>query len=89
MPFKVAARAILELGVELISSDAVAIYELVKNAIDAKSPDGVTIDLTIALTHNVYIDALTAIDSLIVSSQGRTGPTTAAEVAGVAGAEVP
>jgi hypothetical protein len=28
--FKVAARTILELGAELISSDAVAIYELVK-----------------------------------------------------------
>lgn len=39
MPFKVAARAVLELGAELISSDEIAIYELVKNAFDAGSPD--------------------------------------------------
>lgn len=37
MPFKVAARAVLELGAELISSDEIAIYELVKNAFDAGS----------------------------------------------------
>ncbi|TWB02479.1 ATP-binding protein [Gluconacetobacter diazotrophicus] len=38
MAFKVAARAVLELGAELISSDEIAIYELVKNAFDARSP---------------------------------------------------
>ena len=37
MAFKVAARTILELGAELISSDAVALYELVKNSVDAES----------------------------------------------------
>ena len=37
MRFKVAARTVLELGAELISSDAIAIYELVKNAFDAGS----------------------------------------------------
>ena len=37
MAFKVAARAVLELGAELISSDEIAIYELVKNAFDAGS----------------------------------------------------
>ena len=41
LAFKVAAGTVLERGAELISSDAVAIYELVKNAIDARSPDGV------------------------------------------------
>lgn len=35
--FKVSARTLLHLGAELISSDAVAFYELVKNAFDAKS----------------------------------------------------
>jgi len=35
--FSVAARTILELGAELISSDGVALYELVKNAYDAGS----------------------------------------------------
>ena len=37
MAFRVAARMILELGAELISSDAVALYELVKNSVDAGS----------------------------------------------------
>jgi len=35
MPFQVQARAILQLGAELISSDGVAFYELIKNSIDA------------------------------------------------------
>jgi signal transduction histidine kinase len=39
LPFRVAARAVLELGSELISSDEIALYELVKNAFDAGSPD--------------------------------------------------
>ncbi|MYD94251.1 MAG: sensor histidine kinase [Chloroflexi bacterium] len=38
MSFKFAARTILELGKELISSDEVALYELIKNAVDAGSP---------------------------------------------------
>jgi len=37
MPFRVNARTILHLGSELISSDAVAFYELIKNAFDARS----------------------------------------------------
>src|SRR5882757_1262230 len=35
--FRFKARVLLELGAELISSDAIALYELVKNAIDAGS----------------------------------------------------
>ncbi|MGB5832294.1 MAG: sensor histidine kinase [Thiohalocapsa sp.] len=38
MAFTISARTILELGKELISSDDVAIYELIKNAVDAGSP---------------------------------------------------
>lgn len=38
MSFTFAARTILELGKELISSDEVALYELIKNSVDAKSP---------------------------------------------------
>ncbi len=38
MPFQVNARMILELGAELIGSDGVAFYELIKNAFDANSP---------------------------------------------------
>ena len=38
MSFRVSARTIIQLGAELISSDAVALLELVKNAFDAGSP---------------------------------------------------
>ena len=44
MSFKVAARTILQLGAELISSDGIAFYELIKNAFDAGSAT-VEIDL--------------------------------------------
>ncbi|WP_404941064.1 ATP-binding protein [Pseudomonas danubii] len=47
------ARVLLELGAELISSDAVAIYELVKNALDAGSKS-VEIDIDIALQYSAY-----------------------------------
>lgn len=39
MSFRVAARTILHLGSELISSDGIAFYELVKNSLDAQSPE--------------------------------------------------
>lgn len=65
LSFKVAARTVLELGAELISSDAVAIYELVKNAIDAGSKDGVIIELCVTLRYNDYVDALERIDAAI------------------------
>ncbi|WP_170314792.1 sensor histidine kinase [Aquibium carbonis] len=38
MSFTFAARTLLELGKELISSDEVALYELIKNSVDAGSP---------------------------------------------------
>ena len=38
MAFRFAARTVIELGKELISSDEVALYELIKNAVDAGSP---------------------------------------------------
>jgi signal transduction histidine kinase len=37
--FRISARTILQLGGELISSDGIAFYELIKNAVDAGSPD--------------------------------------------------
>lgn len=61
MAFKFAARALLELGKELISSDEVAINELVKNAVDAGSPS-VHLVLQVLLTHRVYEDALRRLD---------------------------
>ena len=44
MSFTFEARTLLELGKELISSDDVALYELIKNSIDAGSP---TVDVTV------------------------------------------
>ncbi len=49
--FSVGARTILELGAELISSDAIALYELIKNAYDAKSKR-VTIRVTNVFRHS-------------------------------------
>jgi signal transduction histidine kinase len=48
MTIKFKARVLLELGAELISSDAVAIYELVKNGIDAGSPQ-IEVDINVAI----------------------------------------
>jgi hypothetical protein len=62
MPFRVSARTVLQLGSELISSDD-ALYELVKNAIDAKSKTGVEIDLHICLSHTTYLEVMRELDS--------------------------
>ncbi len=53
--FKICARTILELGAELISSDIIAFYELIKNAFDAKSTNGVEIHFEIVLRRNDYL----------------------------------
>lgn len=53
MSFKFKARVLLELGAELISSDAVALYELIKNALDAGSKE-VAIRIRIAMQHSAY-----------------------------------
>lgn len=37
MGFKIAARALRQLGAELITSDHIALNELIKNSLDAKS----------------------------------------------------
>jgi len=53
--FKICARTVLELGAELISSDVIAFYELIKNAFDAKSPIGAEIHFEITLRRNSYL----------------------------------
>ena len=58
MAFRVSARTVLELGAELISSDAIAIYELIKNAIDAGSDDGIEIHFSITLGYSNYVESL-------------------------------
>ncbi len=55
MSFKIAARTVLQLGAELISSDELAFYELVKNAIDARSPS-VEIRVVVRIVHRSYVE---------------------------------
>src|SRR5574341_985410 len=64
MAFKVAARTILHLGAELISSDGIAFYELIKNAFDARSKR-VDIRLVVRLPHDVYIVNKTSAQDLL------------------------
>jgi signal transduction histidine kinase len=47
------ARVLLELGAELISSDAVALYELIKNGIDAGS-QRISIEIAVAMLSSSY-----------------------------------
>jgi Histidine kinase-, DNA gyrase B-, and HSP90-like ATPase len=54
--FKVSARTVLELGSELISSDAIAFYELIKNGIDAGTADGVTIKFDVVLARRDHLE---------------------------------
>lgn len=61
MAFKIAARTLLELGAELIGSDAVALYELAKNSVDAKSPV-VRIRVQSVLTYSRFRHALNLVD---------------------------
>lgn len=63
MTFKVSARTVLQLGSELISSDDVALYELVKNAIDAKSKNGVEIDIHVCLSYTAYSEVMRELES--------------------------
>lgn len=52
--FKVTARTVLELGSELISSDVIAFYELVKNGFDAGTENGVVIRFDVVLSLRSY-----------------------------------
>ncbi len=57
MSFSFEARTLLELGKELISTDEVALYELIKNAVDAGSPK-VEIDVRSRLAYTDYREAV-------------------------------
>lgn len=67
MSFTFEARTLLELGKELISSDDVALYELIKNAIDAGSP---TVDV-IVTSRLMASDVREAIRRLKETSVGK------------------
>lgn len=60
--FKITARTVLELGAELISSDIIAFYELIKNGFDAGTTKGVEIHFDIALPRHTYLRLQMAID---------------------------
>lgn len=53
--FKITARTVLELGSELISSDIIAFYELIKNGFDAGTTTGIEIEFNIVLRRNAYL----------------------------------
>lgn len=61
MTFRVNARAILELGAELISSDGVALYELLKNSVDAGATQ-VRIEVNVALRRGAFLVLRDSID---------------------------
>ena len=62
MSFHITARTILHLGSDLISSDGVAIYELIKNAIDAKSPNGITIEFDIVIRESDFASCIARLE---------------------------
>lgn len=53
--FRVSARTVLELGAELISSDVIAFYELIKNGFDAQTSNGVDIKFRIVMRKNHFL----------------------------------
>src|ERR1700761_3216121 len=75
MNFRVSARTILHLGSELISSDGITFYELIKNSLDARSPE-VRVDVLYRLEHRVY-DAIMRVLGEDRDDPDWTGPRTA------------
>ena len=61
MRFVVDARTVLELGKELISSDEIAIYELIKNSMDAGS-DKVNIFFRTRFLHSDFLETITILN---------------------------
>lgn len=66
MAFRIHARTILQLGAELISSDGIAFYELIKNAVDAKSPR-VDVELVCPVPYAEYQRGLRLIEEFAAS----------------------
>ncbi|MGE8130057.1 sensor histidine kinase [Methylobacterium sp. NPDC080182] len=62
MSFRINARTLLHLGSELISSDGIALYELIKNAYDAKSPI-VRITAAVALPRRLQREIFEAVSA--------------------------
>lgn len=71
MGITVKARVLLELGAELISSDQIAIYELVKNSLDARATR-IDVDVHVTLQRSDY---LTVRQSLEKMAERKSRPT--------------
>lgn len=73
MSFRISARTILALGADLISTDAIAIYELVKNAIDAGSKNGVEIHFVVTLGHTAFLETMAELGSVSTHNAPKLG----------------
>ncbi len=74
--FRISARTILQLGGELISSDGIAFYELIKNAVDAGSPD-----IAVDVVSRLPFDAIERARHLLeASAKSKTSTPSVAEV---------
>ena len=69
MPFRVTARTLLQLGSELISSDAIAFYELIKNAFDAGSKM-VEINVVVCIPTEALLDLSAEIFTRCADAKG-------------------
>lgn len=69
--FRVSARTVLQLGAELISSDAVAFYELIKNAFDAGSPK-VTVRIVVRIPFDITAEATSLIASHVADKAAKS-----------------
>jgi signal transduction histidine kinase len=74
MGITVKARVLLELGAELISSDQIAIYELVKNSLDARATR-IDVDLHVTLQRSDYLTVRQSLEKLIERKQQPTEET--------------
>jgi len=72
--FRITARTILELGAELISSDMIAFYELIKNAFDAKSKTGADVYFNVVLRKNNYLEIREQAEQAHADVRRRSGP---------------
>ena len=63
MSFRVMARTLLHLGAQLISSDAVALFELVKNSFDAGSSQ-VKIEVVVRIPHQKRLQLVERVRSI-------------------------
>lgn len=60
--FRITARTVLELGSELISSDIIAFYELIKNGFDARTKTGIDLKFDIPLSRSAYMRVVSKIN---------------------------